>query len=331
MNVLLALGTSDGCVVAERTGVDWRVASRGLAEQTVTAVAAREGRLWAGTLDGIFCSQDRGETWHDASDGLTVRHLRWLASTPPGAPGGILAGTEPAAIFWSEDGQSWREYSEVAQLRDQHGWWLPYSPADGCVRGFAALGERAYAAAEVGGVLRAVALQRPRDGGPTWDLAPASGADPRNFQPPAPLIHPDVHSIAVHPSSPDLVTAPTGGGLYRSRDGGAAWTLLYPCYCRAVWVDPRDADHLVFGPADGVSRNGRIEQSYDGGATWHPASGRLEVPWARHMVERFTQVGGALLAVLSNGELLVAELRSATLDWRPILPEIPGVRCAAVL
>jgi hypothetical protein len=137
-----------------------------------------------------------------------------------------------------------------------------------------------------------------------------------------------VHSITVHPSSPDLVTAPTGGGLYRSADGGATWTCLYRCYCRAAWVDPKDAAHIVFGPADGVSRNGRIEASHDGGQTWHPASGGLDVPWPRHMVERFVQFGDTLLAVLSNGQLLEAAL--ATLAWHRIMPEVTGIRCATV-
>ena len=53
------------------------------------------------------------------------------------------------------------------------------------------------------------------------------------------------------------------------------------------------------------------------------ASGGLAVPWRRHMVERFIQVGAELMAVLSNGELLCAPL--TTLSWRPILAEINGV------
>jgi hypothetical protein len=171
---------------------------------------------------------------------------------------------------------------------------------------------------------------RSDDGGRTWDLAPGSGPDPRDVQPPAPRVHPDVHSITVHPSSADLVTAPTGGGLYRSGDGGVTWTLRYPCYCRAVWVDPADADHIVLGPADGVSRNGRIEASRDGGQTWLPATGALQAPWSRHMVERFLAASeDQLLAVLSNGALLAAPLD--TLDWQPILPQVAGVRCAARL
>ena len=77
-------------------------------------------------------------------------------------------------------------------------------------------------------------------------------------------------------------------------------------YCRAVWVDRDDPEHLVLGTAEGVDYNGRIELSRDGGRTWQLASGGLEVPWRHNMVERFAQVGDELLAVLSNGELIAA-------------------------
>jgi hypothetical protein len=323
----LYLGTSDGVVQVGYEGGVWRVINRGLTGRTVTGIAACAGVLLAGTLDGIVRSDDGGATWRDASEGLTVRHVRWLACAAPGEPV-ALVGTEPAAIHrWMGD-VPWRECPEVAQLRDALGWWLPYSPEAGCVRGFApcvsqAYSARIYAAVEVGGLLRS------EDGGQTWIKVSGSGDDPHDMRPPAPLIHPDVHSITVHPSSPDLVTAPTGGGLYRSEDGGATWSHLYACYCRAAWVDPDDAAHIVFGPADGVSRNGRIEESTDGGQTWRPASQGQDVPWPRHMVERFLQVGGTLLAVLSNGQLLASEV--GTLAWKRILDEAPGVRCATVL
>src|SRR3990172_12729502 len=99
-------------------------------------------------------------------------------------------------------------------------------------------------------------------------------------------------------------------------DGGKNWRLRYRCYCRAVWVNPTDPDHLILGPADYVDRNGRIEESLDGGQSWRPASPELSVPWPRHMVERFFQAGDELLAVLSNGDLLVTPL--AALAWRRI-------------
>ena len=211
----------------------------------------------------------------------------------------------------------------MVKLRAENGWYLPYSPEAGCVRdfAFALTTHRVFAAVEQGGLLRS------DDDGETWHLARGSsgktGSQPEGF------IHPDVHSVAAHPWSPNLVFAPTGGGLFRSEDGGETWEHVYHCYCRAVWPDPAEAKHLVFGPADGVDRNGRIESTFDGGGTWEKASGGLDVPWSSHMVERLLRVDQELLAVLSNGEFLAAPLM--TLQWRHILPNAGWVRAVATM
>ena len=319
----LFLATRDGLVVARRGDEGWREAGRGLAGRRMTSVAARAGLVLAGGRNGIWRSVDLGKNWEEASQGLTVDHVRWLVQAP-GLADSAFAGTEPAAIFVSHDGAaSWRPCPEVSALRDRHHWSLPYSPEAGCVRGFALHGARAYAAVEVGGVLRS------DDAGETWRLAEGSDGQPSFSAPPAPRVDADVHSIAVHPSSPDLVDAPTGNGFYRSSDGGRTWKRLYSCYCRAAWSDPDDARHIVLGPADGVDRNGRIEESNDGGQTWQVASTGLVVPWRDHMVERFVQSGDALLAVLSDGEIWSSPL--SALSWQRLLPELGGVTAAAWL
>jgi photosystem II stability/assembly factor-like uncharacterized protein len=323
MQPSLYLATNDGLAIAERDAHEWRVAGHALEGRLVTSVIAREGVILAGTRQGIVRSDDAGRTWVAADNGLTQAHVRWLAYHPE-ISDFELAGTEPAGLFVSRDGaQTWRERPEVAELRDRFKWFLPYSPEAGCVRGFAAHGDRLYAAVEVGGLLRS------DDGGEQWALAAGSDGIARFGAPAAGHIHPDVHSVAVHPSSLDLVYCPTGGGFYRSDDGGHTWMHKYDCYCRAVWVDPADPAHIVLGPADDVERNGRIEESRDGGDSWAIASAGLDVPWRRHMVERFLQAGDDLLAVLSNGQLLAAPL--ATLAWQPVLPDIAGVNAVAVM
>ena len=323
MNGLLCLATNHGCFSFERDGNEWRETVRGLLGRHVTSLIAREGVILAGTRDGVYRSDDAGKTWREASDGLTTRYVRSLAFHPDFSDL-EFAGTEPAAIFVSHDGAAtWRECREVAALREAHRWFLPYSSGSGCVRGFAFHGRRAYAAVEVGGALRS------DDAGETWQLAEGSDGNPALGGPPEPFVYPDVHTVAVHPASPDLVFAPTGGGFYRSDDGGKTWVSLYDCYCRAVWLDPRDPAHLVLGPADGVDSNGRIEESRDGGQTWTAASTGANAPWRRGMVERFTQAGEALLAILSNGHVLAAPL--ATLEWRRMFAEVNGVNCVATL
>ena len=326
MATQLFLATQNGVFMARRTGRGWSLTAEALSGRAITSAAACEGLALAGTRDGVWRSTDGGKNWTEADTHLAIRYVRWLACAT-GEMSFVLAGTEPAAIFVSHDGaETWTACPEVEKLRDRCGWFLPYSPEAGCVRGFAVFSfgaelARVFAAVEVGGVLIS------NNSGNTWKLVGGSDGSPEMDRALGNRIHPDVHSIEVHPSSPDLLTAATGGGLYRSDDCGVTWKSLYTCYCRAVWVDPHDPQHIIFGPADGVCRNGRIEESHDGGETWQPAAKGPETPWPQHMVERFCQADGQLLAVLSNGELWAAGLEAIT--WRQILPEIKGITAVA--
>jgi len=320
---VLFLATGDGVVICRREGDDWREIRRGLEGESVTSVIAREGVALVGTSEGVYRSDDIGNSWQEASAGLAVRYVRWLAYHPE-ISDFELAGTEPAAIFISRDGgETWRECREVVEMRDQYRWSLPYSPEAGCVRGFALNSQRGYAAIEDGGVLLS------DDGGESWRLAAGSRGQ-ADHRPAAGFIHSDVHSIEAHPQSPDLAFEQTGGGLYRSVDGGRSWLPILPySYCRAAWVDPLDPNHLVAGPAEGVDTNGRIEMTWNGGASWEPASNGLSTPWRHTMVERFLPVEKELLAVLSDGRLFSAPVQ--TLDWRQILPEVEDVAAAAFM
>ncbi len=319
----LLVATHHGLLTCMRQGGEWQVVADSLKPSHVTCVIAREGVILAGTTRGVFRSDD-GRHWSPKNGGLSIQHVRWLAFNPDHSDF-EFAGTEPASIFVSHDGgNSWRECDEVAALRNTYNWSLPYSPNAGCVRGFAFRGSRAFAAVEVGGLLRS------EDAGESWHLAEGSNGIPDLHGPPEPLIYPDVHSIVALDGG-DAVTlyAPTGGGLYRSNDSGKSWKLIYECYCRALWVDPGDARHLVFGPAEGVSSGGRIEESRDGGETWVLASKGLRVPWADDMVERFAQAGDELFAVMAGGQVYMASPNS--LEWKRVLPDVEEATCLTTM
>jgi photosystem II stability/assembly factor-like uncharacterized protein len=316
----LVLASDGGVVLCRRRGGTWREEARTLTERTVTAVVMREGVILAGTTEGVFRSDDEGGSWRQAGAGMSTRLLRWMAYHPD-LSDREFAGTEPAEIFVSRDGAgSWRACPEVAALRDRHRWFLPYSPEAGCVRGFAFHGDRVYGAVEVGGVLRS------DDGGETWRLAGGSTGEPVFEIPPEPQVHADVHSVAGHPSSPDLVFAATAEGLYRSEDGGDRWTVSQAgMYCRGVWIDPDDPNHIVLSPNDSVAHmNGRIEESRDGGCTWQRACEGLDLPWPHRCIERFVQIGDELFGISNDGRLYVSA--PGTLSWQRVLPEVEGVR-----
>lgn len=314
----LLIATDNGLLSCEHTADGWRESAHWLESREVTCVAARASRIVAGATDGLTVSDDGGATWRDLNDGLTIRHVRWLATHD----GKWFVGTEPAGIFVMSAGEgAWRAISEVTELRDAGKWYLPYSPEAGCVRGFAFHGARAYAAVEVGGVLTS------HDAGQSWQLAKGTTGKGYLGAAPASFVNSDVHSIETHPTSADIVLAATNGGLYRSGDGGRTWLNLYRCYCRALWVDSANPAHIIFGPADGVDHNGRIERTTDGGKNWQLVSDGLKTPMRSHMVERFLQVNDDLIAVLSNGQLHIAPL--ATLNWAPLLPAVTNAAAVA--
>ena len=326
MATSLFLATTIGLFIATQNNGHWTVIGQALNDQPLTSLATSGEVILAGSTEGIWRSTDKGKTWLAASAGLEIPYVRWLAASS--SPQGLaLAGTEPAGVFVSTDaGRSWNFDPGILKLRDANGWFLPYSPRAGCVRGFAVAESgpnkgRIYAAVEVGGVLIT------DDNGRSWQLAAGSDGKPDMNRDLGKMVHPDVHSITVHPSSADIVTAATGGGLFRSPDGGRSWKNIYPCYIRAIWVDPGDLQHLVAGPADGVSRNGRIEESRDGGRSWRPAFDGMNAPWVRHMVERFAQVDEELFAVLSNGELWSRKLSGP--KWGRVLPELTQIKAVA--
>ncbi|HSJ58127.1 MAG TPA: hypothetical protein VLC95_13170, partial [Anaerolineae bacterium] len=261
MTQYLFAATEHGLLFLEKEGERWREAGGTLHNHHFTTIDAAGQAVLAGAKDGIHRSDDAGQTWWESSEGLTERHVRWIMFHPEDARR-AYAGTEPAAIFRSDDGgRTWRLCPEVVRLRDEGGWNLPYSPEAGAIRGFAFNGARGYAAAEQGGLLRS------DNWGESWQMAAGSTGQVSYRFPPG-FIHPDVHSVVVHPTTPDQVFAPTGGGFYYSYDGGRSWEQIHDHYGRAVWVDPERPAHMILGAADSAHSNGRIVRTIEGGDTW---------------------------------------------------------------
>lgn len=86
----------------------------------------------------------------------------------------------------------------------------------------------------------------------------------------------NVNHLAFAPSRPDTVYAATsGGGVWRSADGGASWTLpgdeMTSRNVRWLVVDPSDAESVWCG-IEGSGSGSALWRSSDGGATWKSVS-----------------------------------------------------------
>jgi uncharacterized protein (TIGR03437 family) len=76
----------------------------------------------------------------------------------------------------------------------------------------------------------------------------------------------DVSVIAPDPVAPQILFATGTGGIFRSVDGGQAWTTVYPSSAGALVIDP--GNHLRIAALTGSN----LIRSLDGGNTWSPGA-----------------------------------------------------------
>ena len=79
------------------------------------------------TERGIVRSDDAGRTWAVANAGLSAGQVSAMAAAADG--GRFFAGTDPAAVFVSDDGaQSWREPGSLRTVPGYDQWRYPLPP-----------------------------------------------------------------------------------------------------------------------------------------------------------------------------------------------------------
>ena len=176
----------------------------------------------------------------------------------------IYAGSEPAALFRSDDGgTSWNECAGFRAVPESNGWGFHAPTRDSHVRDLVVSpgdADLLYAGIEVGGVVRS------RDGGNSWQQLP--GLDD------------DIHCLHLGADRPQRVYAATASAPYRSSDGGDQWEKINDGLARRytlhVAAAPDDADLVLVTVSENARRKSpQFYRSTDGGQTW-----RLVEGWA---------------------------------------------------
>jgi hypothetical protein len=238
---------------------------------------------------GVYRSDDLGRTWTETS-GAPVRFPEDLGSSvervwqiQPGGedePDVLYAGTQPSALFRSEDrGES---FALVRPL-----WDHPHRPQWGAGFGGQAIHtvvphptdrSRLTVAMSTGGVYRT------SDGGASWSPA-NSGIKAQFFPDPWPEFGQCVHKVAAHPSVPSRLYAQNHHGVYRSDDAGDSWVsiaeglpadfgfpiVVHPARPGTVFVFPLVADGERI-PPEGKAR---VWRSDDAGNSWSASKSGL--------------------------------------------------------
>jgi len=294
-------------------------------------------------------SDDLGETWEQTPTGAirfpddadaSVERVWQLA---PGAdPSVVYAGTEPGAVFRSDD------RGETFTL-ERALWDHPQRPEWG--EGF---GGQAFhtvlphptdpqsvtAAISTGGVYQTT------DGGASWtarnqgiraDFLPEEQRYPEFGQ--------CVHKVARHPDRPERMFLQNHGGVYRSDDAGASWQSiadgLPSDFGFPILVHPHEPDTVYVLPLAGAEGRfppdgkARVWRSRDAGESWEELGNGLSdeffVGVMRDAMCADTHESAGIYFGARNGSVWASSDSGDT--WREIkqdLPDVLVVRAAKV-
>lgn len=293
MTTLVLVGTRKGLWIGSSDDQrrDWSWTGPHFAMEEVYSVMVdtrgERARLLAGASSPwlgpqVWRSDDLGESWQETPNGAvrfpddvdaTVARVWQLQ---PGVEDGVVwAGTEPGAIFRSNDGGETFELERGLWDHPHRAEWnegyggqafhtiLPH-PSDP---------DRVVAAISTGGVYRT------DDGGKSW--APANRGIKAEFFPGErnyPEFGQCVHKVSRSAGDPDRLFLQNHGGVYRSVDGGGSWEDIAPGlpseFGFPMVSDPHDAGTIYAFPlADAGGRwpvdgKARVWRSRDAGDSW---------------------------------------------------------------
>jgi photosystem II stability/assembly factor-like uncharacterized protein len=302
----LYASTGDGIARLDERDGAWNVALSllGSGAQCLAVDPDDADVVYAGLREGgLRRTSDGGRSWVDCE--LPVPGVFSVAVSA--ADGAIYAGTEPSALFRSDDdGTTWRELTALLELPSRPTWSFPPRPWTSHVRWIAPNPhdpDLLLVGIELGGLMRSI------DGGASWhDHRPGA--------------QPDVHSLAWHPRVGGRAYEAGGGGAAWSDDGGDTW---HPAdsgrdrhYTWAVAVEPDDPSAWYVSASTGpLAAHGggdpqaRIYRWRDG--TWWPLGGGLPEPLPA-MPYALAATLGRLFVGFADGQLWESADRGES--WR---------------
>jgi len=249
----LYLASDEALVVISQQTNEWKVDTHLVNSQPLCVAVdpLHPEQVYCGTFDqGLWRSGNAGASWEHVGNDIGYEKVLSVAVSvleQTGSYSMVYAGTEPSALFRSEDlGDTWHELTALRELPSAPTWSFPPRPYTSHVRWITPdplVAGRIFAAIEAGALVRSL------DGGETWEDRKPSGPF-------------DTHTLVMHQLAPDRLYSAAGDGFMepgngfaRSDDGGETWYRpdegLQYHYLWSMAVSPADPDTIVISASPG--------------------------------------------------------------------------------
>jgi len=354
MSTILLVGTRKGLWIGAsddaRDDWSWTGPHFNMEEVYSGLVDTREGapRILIGAASSwlgpqVWRSDDLGESWQETPNGAvrfpedTGATLARVWQLAPGAKDGVVyAGTEPGAIFRSDDrGETFSLERALWDHPHREQWQAGFGgQAFHTILPHPTDPDKVTVAMSTGGVYRT------SDRGATW--APANTGIKAEFMP-GDIQYPEfgqcVHKVARDSADPERLYLQNHGGVYRSDDGADSWTSiadgLPSDFGFPVVAHPRTPGTLYLFPLGGADGrfpvDGRclVWRSRDAGATWEGlGKGLPELFYAAVMRDAMCVDDGDPVGVYAgsrDGTVFASPDEGDT--WEVLAEHLPDVLC----
>ena len=292
----------------------------------VWALAPCAAELLAGTNSGIYRLDRAATRWSHVPSPMDNMLVTALAVSPHD-PQIILAGTQPAALYRSDDrGEHWRNLGVAMKPYTTVGFEGAVTAAAGLVKHWTRATQILFDPKDRAAVWAGVEIDgawRSTDGGEHWERMSQG------------LTNDDIHGFAIaHDDGRRLLFATTYLGLHTSGDGGVNWKhqpidSAWP-YVRSI-VERPDAQGVMFmtngdGPP---GSHGRLWRSRDYGAHWEDANLPGEVESSVYFLAVNAADPNLIFAAATLGQLYRSTVGGET--WTALKRRLGEIRALAWL
>ena len=348
----IVAGTDKGLVIYQQHTEGWEIKDIAFIGLPIGAFHQdQSGRWWVAINHKhwgpkLYLSENQGENFREVSSPKfggfeqSLKSIWTIKSQQVGPIERLFIGTEPAALFMSEDlGNSFKELKALSEHPTRDSWQgggkgskspflhtIVFNPID---------------SNELMVGISCAGIFKSKDLGNSWN--PSNNGLKAFFLPNSEVeVGHDPHSIVRHSVEPNVLWQQNHCGVFRSEDNGQNWRdvsdqngiaqygfdlVIDEEDSNTAWVIPAQSDDLRYPYQTKLS----VYQTTDGGEHWHSKSNGLPKTASFDLVLRdgFAKKGALMAFGTNNGNLYVSHDKAE--HWQVITQNLSAIRSVHII